>query len=58
MDEIHQVHERWARRMAATEKKTANLNSRFANWFYVISASSFEKLRPAKGDLIQKKKAS
>jgi hypothetical protein len=57
-DEIHQAHERWAKKLAATEKKTAMLNARFAKWFYVISASSFEKLRPGKSALIEKKKSS
>lgn len=53
---IHDAHEDWANRVAAVEKRTSALNARFAGWYYVISTKSFEKLRPSRGDLIQKKK--
>jgi hypothetical protein len=54
---IYNAHREWADRVSATEKRAAELNARFAKWYYVISASSFEKLRPSRSDLVQKKKS-
>ena len=51
----HDVHGVWAERVSSAQKRTEELNARFAGWYYVISASSFEKLRPARSDLVQKK---
>jgi hypothetical protein len=52
---IYDAHNEWAKRLSAAKKRADELNARFANWYYVISAQSFEKLRPAKGDLIKKR---
>ncbi len=36
-------------------KKVEELNARFADWYYVISAGSFEKLHLSRKDLVVKK---
>jgi hypothetical protein len=54
---VHDAHEEWANRVGSVQKRASALNARFAQWYYVISTKSFEKLRPARGDLVQKKKA-
>lgn len=52
---VHDAHAEWANRVSAAKKRADELNARFASWYYVISGQSFEKLRPSKSDLIQKK---
>lgn len=37
------------------EKKVKELNDRFANWYYVISADSFENLRQGRKTLVKEK---
>lgn len=39
------------------EKKVKELNDRFANWYYVISADSFESLRQGRKTLVKEKSA-
>ncbi len=39
------------------EKKVKELNNRFANWYYVISADSFENLRQGRKTLVKEKSA-
>lgn len=39
------------------EKKVKELNARFANWYYVISADSFENLRQGRKTLVKEKGA-
>jgi hypothetical protein len=39
----------------AGQKKVNDLNRRFANWYYVISAESFEELRLSRADLVKPK---
>lgn len=39
------------------EKKVKELNNRFANWYYVISADSFENLRQGRKTLVKEKGA-
>lgn len=40
------------------EKKVKELNARFADWYYVISADSFENLRQARKTLVKAKAAA
>jgi hypothetical protein len=54
---IYDAHQEWAKNVAGGQKRASELNARFAKWYYVISASNFDKLRPARSDLIQKKKS-
>ncbi len=39
----------------AGEEQAQKLNRRFADWYYVISADNFSKLRPARKDLVKAK---
>jgi len=54
---VYEAHRAWAERRNDAEKLARDLNARFAKWFYVISSASFEKLRPARSDLIRKKES-
>ena len=40
-------------KVAEGQKKVEELNSRFGDWYYVISGADFRKLRPQKKDLIK-----
>jgi hypothetical protein len=53
---IHTEHERWQRRIDEGKKKSDELNARFADWYYVISAASFDKLHLNRKDLVVGKK--
>ncbi|MBL8746598.1 MAG: DUF4340 domain-containing protein [Phycisphaerae bacterium] len=43
-----------SKKVEAGKKRAAQLASRFANWYYVVDASSFSKLRPSRGEVISK----
>lgn len=43
------------RRLERGEKTAARLNGRFADWYYVISAESFDKVHLRRKDLVRKK---
>lgn len=45
-------------RIAAAKKKVAELNARFADWYYVISEAEYKRLRIPLNDLIQSKAGS
>ena len=51
-------HKRWQENIKEGEEKTAQLTSRFQPWYYVISASSFDKIRLRRTDLIKTKEAT
>ena len=42
-------------KIVAGRKKAEELNERFAGWYYVISATSFETLRLSRADLVKEK---
>lgn len=44
-------HDQWKSRVERGRTLTEQLNSRFADWYYVISADSFEKLHLKRQDL-------
>lgn len=50
--EIHQAHEAWREQVEAGRKLSADLNARFALWYYVISSESFDKISLERNDLI------
>jgi hypothetical protein len=54
---LYDAYRDWTNRVSGAQKRAAELNARFAKWYYVISSSSFEKLRPARSDLIKKKES-
>lgn len=48
----------WEEKTKAGEKKVAELNARFAGWYYVISAENFENLRQGRKTLVKEKGAT
>lgn len=48
-------HRNWVSDITRYRKDADNLNARFANWYYVISGSSFDNLRVKRGDLLASK---
>ncbi|MCH7782383.1 DUF4340 domain-containing protein [candidate division KSB1 bacterium] len=54
-EELHDTHEEWKQNVENGLKLSAELNNRFADWYYVISAEIFDKLRKKRSDLIKEK---
>ncbi len=53
--ELSTEHDRWKSRVERGRRLSEELNNRFANWYYVISADSFEKLKLDRQDLTMAK---
>ena len=53
--QLHDAHEQWVTKQAERKKISDDLNARFANWYYVISAESFDKLRKTRSDFLKEK---
>ena len=51
---LDDAYRQWADRYNRSQAKASELNARFARWYYVISAESFEKLRPSRSELVKK----
>ncbi len=54
---LHDAHEAWRAKIEAGRARSAELNARFADWYYVISSESFESMRVKRPDLVRKKSA-
>jgi hypothetical protein len=54
---LQDVHDNWKAEQARRQKTSEDLNARFANWYYVISAQSFDKVRQTRSDLIKEKQS-
>jgi len=54
---INTEHERWQRKIDKGQSTSDRLNARFADWYYVISEPSFDKLNLSRSDLVVKKGA-
>jgi len=52
---VNDVHNRWEREFGRGQQLSQTLNDRFAEWYYVISAESFEKLHRSRSELIVSK---
>jgi hypothetical protein len=52
---IYNQHESWKRQIERGQNKSNQLNNRFADWYYVISSESFDKLNLDRSDLVVKK---
>lgn len=52
---IFDKHDAWQRNVDRGRKKSEDLNARFADWYYVISAKSFDKLNLGRKDLVVKR---
>jgi hypothetical protein len=52
---LHDAHAAWQKQVDKSRKISNDLNGRFADWYYVISATSFDKLNLTRADLVTKK---
>jgi len=52
------AHESWKQGIERGRKHSDDLNTRFADWYYVISAASFDKLHLTRKDLVGVKKSA
>jgi hypothetical protein len=52
---LFDVHEEWKTKTEGARAKAEELNRRFADWYYVIPADDFEKLRVSRKDLLKAK---
>lgn len=52
---VYSVHNKWQRDVDRGMQLSRNLNDRFAEWYYVISADSFDKLHLSRNELIVSK---
>jgi hypothetical protein len=54
---LYDAHQAWKAKQSDRKRTSDELNARFAKWYYVISAESFDKLRQRRSDLIKKKES-
>jgi hypothetical protein len=52
---LQDAHDRWQQDVQRGKEVAEQLNNRFADWYYVISADSYDKLRLTRSDLIVEK---
>jgi hypothetical protein len=52
---IQEAHDRWRQKIDAGRRRADDLNARFAKWYYVISADSYDSLRLRRKDLVKDK---
>lgn len=52
---LQEEHDRWQRDADTGRSQAQELNRRYADWYYVISAASFDALRMKRSDLSPKK---
>lgn len=55
--ELKSKHDEWEKNVEDSQSFSDELNTRFADWYYVISADSFEKLNRKRSDLVKRKKS-
>jgi hypothetical protein len=55
MKGMQMAREEWEKNLKEGREISDELNSRFAQWYYVISADSFEKLHVSRNDLLKDK---
>jgi hypothetical protein len=53
---LFDAHEEWKKQLEEGRSRSQELNARFADWYYVIPASAFEKVRLQRKDLLKEKK--
>lgn len=53
---LFEAHDRWKNSVDSARKSADEINARFANWYYVILATSFEKMHLKRSELVVKKK--
>lgn len=55
MKEYQEAMEAYEKKLKESEQKVADLNSRFADWFYIVDAEDLEKVKLTRSDLVQPK---
>ena len=55
MKSMRLQHDEWEKNLADGRQLSDELNSRFAEWYYVISADSFQKLSLTRDDILKEK---
>ena len=50
--DLQEKHEAWQRNVDTGRRTSADLNARFARWYYVISADSFDRIHLRRADLV------
>jgi len=53
--ERKEKHDAWKASVEEGKKRAEELNVRFADWYYVISADAFDKIHAGREDLVKKK---
>ena len=53
--ELKDNHDEWLQEVEEGRELSDQLNTRFADWYYVISSSSFAKVHLKRGDLVKRK---
>ena len=53
--ELKDNHDEWLRKVEEGRELSDRLNTRFADWYYVISSSSFDKVHLNRSDLVKQK---
>jgi len=53
--ELKDKHDEWLQKVEEGRELSDQLNTRFADWYYVISSSSFDKVHLKRSDLIKSK---
>jgi hypothetical protein len=53
--DIQDAHDRWSQKVDAGRRRVAQLNDRFAKWYFVISSDSYDGLRLRRKDLVKDK---
>lgn len=52
---LNDAYKAWQEEVEESKKKAGELTDRFANWYYVIPSSAFDKLHLTRADLLKKK---
>lgn len=52
---LHAAYEEWRTTVEAGRGRADELNARFADWYYVISSDSFDKIHLTRSDLVRQK---
>ena len=50
--DLHEKYEAWKSNVESGRRTSADLNTRFARWYYVISADSFDRIHLRRGDVV------
>jgi hypothetical protein len=55
--DLQDAYDEWESQVEAGRERSEELNARFADWYYVISSDSFERVRLTRSDLVQREES-